>query len=152
MKNLYESINTLILENASDVKIPNVDKVHTAFEVVLGHVKKEKQNNISESTNTTVESFDINQIVNYNFSKLLKKHSSLNEEEKNILTVLFKDNKEEKDKLFTSLKESTLNKLNALPLSEKVNTVKQKLESMNNDEAFYQENIFKIYELKSSLN
>jgi hypothetical protein len=146
---LYEAIDYLILENCSDNKLPNIDKLHDSFEVVLEHLKKNKEtnkHNIEENLD-----FDMSHVINYKIHETFKKHSNLSEQEQKILKTIVNSNLEEKINLYETLKEEILNKLKSLPINEKIEKVKNKLNSIVINENNFEEEIIKIQELKSSL-
>lgn len=160
---LYESISTIILENASDNKFKNVDKIHGAFENVLNFIKTNKPNQDLNESKSLFEEYkdkylNIDFIFNNAIKKFNEKYSHLSEGEKKILKVLVKEDKSEKEILFNSLINETLDKINKLLVTEesadianKLQKVKEKINEMKFNEESLIDDIIKINNLKESL-
>lgn len=161
-ENLYESISVMLLEYATDNKYKNVDKIHTAFETVLNHIKNNKQDVIQESKSIFEEYkdkyFNIDFIFNNAINKFNEKYSHLSEGEKRILKVLIKEDITEKEEIFNTLVTESINKVNGLlkleetsETANKLQKVKQKLTEMKFNENTVVDDIIKINSLKESL-
>lgn len=162
-ENLYESISTLIIENTSDNKFKNIDKIHSSFENVLNYIKKNKSNKELNESKSIFEEYkdkylNIDFIFNNAIKKFNEKYSHLSEGEKKILKVLIKEDKSEKEILFNLLINETLEKVNNLLVTEessdivnKLEKVKEKIHEMKFNEESLIDDIVKINNLKESL-
>lgn len=160
---LYESVSTIILENTSDTTFKNVDKIHTAFENVLNYIKNNKSNQELNENKSLFEEYkdkylNIDFVFNNAIKKFNEKYSHLSEGEKRILKVLVKEDITEKEKLFNSLINETLDKVENLLVTEesaevsnKLQKVKQKINEMKFNEESLIDDIVKINNLKESL-
>jgi hypothetical protein len=160
---LYESISNIILENANDNKIKNIDKIHSSFEIVLNYIKNNKSNNELNENKSIFEEYkdkylNIDFIFNNAIKKFNDKYSHLSEGEKRILKVLVKEDTTEKEKLFNSLINETIEKVDKMLLeqeepeiSNKLLKVKEKITEMNFNEQTLIDDIVKINNLKESL-
>lgn len=162
-QNLYESISTIILENTPDNTYKNVDKIHGAFENVLTYIKTNKKENELNENKSLFEEYkdkylNIDFIFNNAIKKFNDKYSHLSEGEKRILKVFIKEDIGEKEKLFNSLINETLEKVNNLLLTEesadisnKLQKVKEKITEMKFNEETVVDDIVKVNNLKESL-
>ena len=160
---LYESISTIILENTFDNTFKNVDKIHGAFENVLNYIKNNKSNQELNENKSLFEEYkdkylNIDFILNNEIKKFNEKYSHHSEGETGILKVLVKEDTTEKEKLFNSLINETLNKVDNLLVSEesaevsnKLQKVKEKINEMKFNEESLIDDIVKINNLKESL-
>jgi hypothetical protein len=160
---LYESISTIILENAQDNTFKNVDKIHTAFENVLNFIKNNKVNKDLNENKSLFEEYkdkylNIDFIFNNAVKKFNDKYSHLSEGEKRILKVLVKEDLTEKENLYNGLINETLDKIDTLLISEesseisnKLQKVKEKINEMKSNEENLVDNIIKLNNLKESL-
>lgn len=161
-KNLYEAISFIILENTSDNKYKNVDKLHESFEVVLNFIKMDKDSTINESKSIFEEYKDkllnLDFVFNSAVKKFNNKYSHLSEGEKRILKILIKENEDDKKILYNDLINESLEKVNNLlvkednpEVSNKLEKVKSKLkESVYNKDSII-DDIIKLNNLKESL-
>jgi hypothetical protein len=160
---LYESISTIILENTSDNRFKNVDKIHGAFENVLNYIKNNKSNQELNENKSIFEEYkdkylNIDFVFNNAIKKFNEKYSHLSEGEKRILKVLIKEDNTEKEKLFNTLINESLDKIENLLVTEesaevsnKLQKVKQKINEMKFNEESLIDDIVKINTLKESL-
>jgi hypothetical protein len=161
-KDLYDAISIIILENASDNKYKNVDKIHSSFEIVLNHIKNNKSNLIEENKTIFEEYKD--KLLNYDFifnsaiKKFNEKYSHLSDGEKRILKVLIKEDIKEKENIFTSMINETTSKLNQMlkieevsETANKLQKTKEKIQKMVFNESTLIDDIVKLNTLKESL-
>lgn len=161
-EDLYESISVIILENTSDIIYKNVDKIHTAFENVLNHIKNNKENIIEENKSIFEEYKD--KYINFDFifnnvvNKFNEKYSHLSEGEKRVLKILIKEDESEKEKLFNSLISETKIKVDSMLKFEespetgnKLQKVKEKINEMKFNKETLTDDIVKLNTLKESL-
>lgn len=153
-KNLYEAINTLILESLNVNENINVDSVHDSFTFVLNHIKKpiNERNTtiITESIDDTVS----DDIIKIAIKRYNEKYSTLNESDRNLLVKLIKSNDEEKKKLFENYKSGCLVILDAMDdasIKDKRQKVVDKINDMSYSPETVNENIIKLHELKTEL-
>lgn len=159
---LYESIESIILENSKDSKYKNIDKIHESFEYILKHIKDNKNNIIQENKSIFEEykdkylntDFIFNSAVN-NFNK---KYSHLSEGEKRILKVIINENEDNKEIIFNELINETIIKVdNTLKseenpdISNKLYKVKEKINEMKFNKETLIDDLVKLNNLKESL-
>lgn len=160
--NLYESINTLILENSKNNKFKNIDKIHSSFENILNHIKNNDKNLINENKSIFDEYKDKYLNVDFIFNKAVdkfnKKYSHLSEGEKRLLKVLIHNNIEEQKNIFENIINETKNKINKLLIKEedpivsnKLYKTKEKLSEMCYNEKTLIDDFVKLNSLKESL-
>lgn len=119
-KELYENIHTLIYESLSGKKSTNVNRLHDSFTYVLEYLKNNDKKTIIESVE--LPQLPKEMVVNDFLLKTAiqefnKKYTEiLTEEEQEILKSVINENKNSKETTFSSIKENTLNALNALKL------------------------------------
>jgi hypothetical protein len=158
---LYESIDTIIIENAKDNKLKNIDKIHTSFENILNHIKT--NNKIIEESKSMFEEYkdkylNIDFIFNNAVNKFNEKYSHLSEGEKKVLKVIIAENVENKKSLFNELiNETTIKVDNLLKMEESSETsnklikVKDKLSNMSYNNDTIVDDFIKLNILKESL-
>lgn len=117
---LYENIHTLLYESLSGKKSTNVNKLHDAFVYVLEHLKTNNKKPILETVELPVIPAEM-VVSDFLLKKAIfefnKKYSTiLSEDELAVLKSIINENKESKQSSFASIKESTINALEALKL------------------------------------
>jgi len=117
-KDVYDDIQNLIIENSVKKGIPNIDKIHTSFQNVLSHIKKEKIKPIVESVggdqDELLKYFTPDAIVKKAVENYNTRYSTLTETEWRIVKVLSDNNPEEKLSLYEEIKSDVLSTLNNL--------------------------------------
>lgn len=146
---LYEAIDTLIIESLNDYDKIDVDNVHESFSIVLNHIRKPKM---------LVESVDIEEVneevIEIAVDKFNEKYDSLNEDDKNLIKTLIKSNDTEKQAILESFKNENLKILeNIAKENTKDSIVKaiQKIKEMKYNKNNVEDNIISLYELKKEL-
>lgn len=159
---LYESIETIILENTKDSKFKNVDKIHTSFEYILNHIKNNTNNVIQENKSVFEEYKDkylnIDFIFNNAVKKFNEKYSHLSEGEKRILKIMIHENNKEKENIFNEIINETIDKIQLSikaeddpNISNKLYKVKEKINEMKFNEETLIDDLVKLNTLKESL-
>lgn len=161
-KLLYESIETIILENAKDNKFKNVDKLHSSFENILNYIKTNNKNDIQESKSIFEEYKDKYLYTDFIFNSAIKKfnekYSHLSEGEKRILKVIINENKDNKENIFNDVIQETLDTIDSHlkdeqdpNISNKLIRVKNKINEMKFNEDTLIDDFVKLNTLKESL-
>jgi hypothetical protein len=159
---LYESIETIILENTKDSKFKNVDKIHTSFEYILNHIKNNTNNVIQENKSVFEEYKDkylnIDFIFNNAVKKFNEKYSHLSEGEKRILKIMINEEESQKEIIFNETINETLDKIqlsikaeNDPNISNKLYKVKEKINEMKFNKETLIDDLVKLNTLKESL-
>jgi hypothetical protein len=109
-------------------------------------------------SNGSEKYLNVDFIFNNAIKKFNDKYSHLSEGEKRILKVLIKENIQEKENLFNTMLNETIEKVNTLLISEesseisnKLLKVKEKINEMKFNEQTLIDDIVKINNLKESL-
>jgi hypothetical protein len=160
---LYESIETIILENAKDSKFKNVDKIHTSFEYILNRIKNNKNNNVIQENKSVFEEYkdkylNTDFIFNNAVKKFNEKYSHLSEGEKRILKIMINENDNQKEYIFNEIVTETLNKVESIlkaednsNISNKLYKVKDKINEMKFNKETLVDDLVKLNTLKESL-
>ena len=149
VKKLYESINTLIYETVNeDTNINVKQEAYSNILTYLTHnVNESEEKNISIEL---VEGIDLDSVIEIATNKFNDKFNSLTEDEKEVLTTVVYGNNNNKTNLFESLKTESLELLNHTKTEGIEDKVHEGI-SMVNKMEFTDENIIKLFNLKSSL-
>jgi len=159
---LYESIESIILENVKDNKFKNVDKIHTSFETILNHIKNNKENNVIQENKSVFEEYkdkyiNIDFIFNNAVKKFNEKYSHLSEGEKRLLK-LFINEDINKENIFNEVIVETIEMIdnhlkneNDPNISNKLIKVKEKINEMKFNENTIIDDFVKLNTLKESL-
>lgn len=161
---LINAIDTLLFESlASDVEsihskdAPNIDALHDAYEVVLAHIKKDKETLASTSSMTGIKQALKEGILKSAISKFNEKYSHLNENDKNLLRVVINPDNKAKKELFESLKKDAYEKLSkslesaTQAVNDRIKQSIEKLDKMKFDEVNSTKDIIKLHNLKKSI-
>ena len=151
---LYESINNLIIQSLNDHEEVNVDIMHESFNYVLNHVKTPKKDR--KPINKEVIDFEnINEsIIRIAVDKFNEKYKSLSEKDKNFLYNLIESNEMKKKELFEELKNENINILNETNdtyLIDRKHKALNKIKLMNYNKDTIDDDLTKLYELKTGL-
>jgi hypothetical protein len=160
---LYESIESIILENAKDSNYKDIDKIHGSFENILNYIKNNNKNeNIQENKTIFSEYKDkylnIDFIFNNAVKKFNEKYSHLSEDEKRLLKIMINEQDDQKENIFNEIVVETLNKIDSLlkneddpSVSNKLVKVKEKINEMKFNKETLINDITKLNSLKENL-
>ena len=143
-RELNESIQNLILENAQTDRIPNINKIHDAVTIVLESITTPTVKKVQAD----IPKYSLKTIAAALKTKLAESYNELNEGEKNVLSVLLEKDVKKQEKLFTDLKQKGVAFINESAIDE--DTRKQAMNEINSLEFkadTLAENVFKLYEL-----
>lgn len=115
-RELYEHIDTLIFESLTGDGIANVDKMHESLSFVLEYVKnnKPKLREYSESLSPEIQAIPKDFLIKKAIQKFNDRYVGLNENDKQIFKSILSSNNEDKENVFTLIKEDTITKLESL--------------------------------------
>ncbi len=149
---LYESINNLIIQSLNDYEDVDVDTMHESFNHVLEHIKKPKNKKTNENI---IDLENINEsIIKIAIEKFNNKYKSLSENDKDFLYNLIETNEEKKKELFEEYKKENiriLNETNENHLIDRKHKALEKIKSMNYNKDTIDDDLIKLYELKTGL-
>lgn len=160
---LYESIETIIIENSVGNKYKNIDKVHSSFEYVLNYIKNNNNNSLINENKTIFEELkdkyiNVDFIFNTAVKKFNEKYSHLSEGEKILLKTMISEDEDKKEKYFNETLNQTLSKVEESlkyqeepTISNKLYKVKEKLNEMKFNKETLFDDIVKLNTLKESL-
>jgi hypothetical protein len=143
-RELNESIQNLILENAQTDRVPNINKIHDAVTIVLESITTPSV----KKAQSDLPKYSLKTIAAALKTKLAESYNQLNEGEKNVLSVLLEKDTKKQEKLFTDLKQKGVAFINESNIDE--NTRQQAITEINSLEFKAEtlaENVFKLYEL-----
>lgn len=145
--NLYESIGNLIQESLKVNTDVDVNVIHESLDFVLTHVKKEK---ISESVVDEVYNDDVIEIA---INKFNERYSELDESDNDFLKrVISSENKEELFKEMINENIVLLNEVSEESISsDKKEITIAKLNEMKYSAKTFNDDIIKLYELKTGI-
>lgn len=146
---LYNSIGVLIEESLKPSDEVDVDEIHEAFNVVLEHIKKPKQDK-NESTSNNINE----EVIEIAIDKFNKKYDKLSVAEANLFKKLVNSNDDEKKELFEEYKNENINILESLSKeneSEKIGKSLEKINEMTYNSEEADSSIIKLFELKKGL-
>jgi len=151
---LYNTIGSLISESVDSSG--SISKIHKSYEFLIKYLKEnqsiEDENDILTDLN---ENIDIDQVIEIALDKFNAKFSSLNENDRPLLNNIIYGSKEDKKKLFESLKNENIESLNTTEtngVEDKIHEAIEKLNNMNYSEDGVSEGIIKLHYLKQNLN
>lgn len=143
---LYNSIFTLIEQSLTRPDKIEVDILHESFDHVLEHIKKQKT--VSKSIYESKYSADV---INIAINKFNEKYSTLNENDKELLTKLINFSLEEKKDLLETFKNDSLSLLKELKDKNNVTEAIKKVNLMSFDSNEVNSQIINLFELKKGL-
>jgi len=153
-KKLYENLDILIKESLKDV--PDPEKKYNSYNNVLEYVMTEDTSKQEEDKyklkNETY--FPDKKIIEMAINKFNDKYSFLNENEREIFTVLFNNDNNGKQKVFEKIKKNNINQIKRKliessdeKLSDKLKLVEEKLSSMAYNKDNYIDDMVKLNKL-----
>jgi hypothetical protein len=149
--NLYNSINTLILESLKIADDVNVDNIHEAFTLVFNYIKNPK----NTSTNNIITEEINDNVIEIAVEKFNDRYNSLDEDDKDLLKKLIKLNNRDKKNILESYKSDILLILEKFNKSDdidnKISKAINKINEMVYDENNINENIIDLHEFKKEL-
>ena len=144
---LYESISILIEESLKVGGDVDVDEIHVAFDTVLGHLTKTKEE-VPEVSAINEE------VLEMAINKFNEKYESMTSEEVDLFKKLISSTQEEKKALFEEYKNEnvkTLEKLQEENSNDKIAKSLEKINEMKFDPKEADSHIVKLFELKRGL-
>jgi hypothetical protein len=150
---LYIAIGNLIKESLSNYDIIDVDNIHESFEIVLNHVKNNKQ---SITENTEPVELVNEDVIEIAINKFNAKYDSLTEDDRTLLQKLIKSDNKEKANLLEDYKNENISILegvheeNTIVKERVIGTIKALKEMKFNSESI-DDDIIKLHELKKDL-
>jgi len=149
---LYNAIDTLIIESLNDYDKIDVDGIHESFTLVLNHIKSPKKQLVENKISTETINEDVIEIA---IGKFNEKYDGLDESDKLLLKTLIKSNESEKEELLETYKSETLNLLEEGVLEdeikEKLSKTIQKIREMKYNPQSFTDDIIGLHELKKEL-
>lgn len=154
-KEFYDHIDSMIHESLAPT--PDVDKLHESFSFVLEFVKNNKPKLIEASVvENGIGSIPKEFLIKKAIEKFNEKYASLNESDKSLFKSIVSTKIDEKQTVFSSLKEETLTSLKSLigrdtNIDSKVNESITKITNMSFNGDTYTKDILSLNELKISI-
>lgn len=152
---LYEAINTLIIESLTDYDMVDVDKIHESFTLVLNHIKQPKKNKSNLLENNNIDHKLINDdVIEIAIDMFNEKYVLLNEDDKSLFQTLIKSNITEKKKLLETYKKENLEilkKTDKVEIKDKISKAIQKINEMKYNPETIDDDIISLHEFKKKL-
>ncbi|MFA5366544.1 MAG: hypothetical protein WC333_01280 [Dehalococcoidia bacterium] len=148
--NLYNAIDCLIRESLNDYDKIDVDAIHESFNIVLNHIKQPKKGLIEDNDVKPINE----EVIEIAVNKFNEKYESLNENDKNLLQRLIKSNDKEKQELFESYRDETLQILEGLNkdnIKDNISKAIQKIKEMVYNKEKIDDDIIGLHEFKKEL-
>jgi hypothetical protein len=148
--NLFNSINSLIVESLKIGNDVNVNEMVESFIVVFNHIKNNKQS-LVENINENVVNEDVIEIA---VDKFNKKYKLLDESDKYLLNNLIKSSESNKKTIFEAYKTETLSLLEQADsddIHNEITSAIKKINEMKYDEKTIIDTIINLHEFKKEL-
>ena len=147
---LYNAIHDLISGSLNDYHNLDINTIHESFTCVLNHIKTPKIDTVDSTHDTLINE----NIIELAIDKFNSKYSSLNENDKTMLSKLIKSNDDEKKIMFEDYKKENILLLENIKENiskDDINNAIQKINGMVCNENSLDENIIHLYELREGL-
>jgi hypothetical protein len=144
--NLYEAIGNLIQESLKVSSDVDVNLIHESLDFVINHVKKEKNN-----ANVIEEQY-VDEVIEIAINKFNEKYSDLNESDNEFLKrVIHCEDKKELFKEMINENIAMLKNASDDKISDKIAITINKLSEMKYSEKTFNDDIVRLYELKTDI-
>jgi hypothetical protein len=142
---LSDSIQTLILESASKSRIPNINKIHSSFSLIMESMTVMNESDCGCETEDN--GFTLNEIIAVAGKNIQERVGELDEDEQKIISTMFSDDEQSQETMLESYKSKALELLSQEEPSQMLNEVHEKVVGMTYNKETALDNILALYEL-----